>query len=419
MRKPILLLLSVLSFAACNQKTKSSKESKTEAEVLKASLTTKLNDLLAPGYIKGFGVAIVNQDTTLYSKGFGYANTSEDVPYTANTLQNIASVSKTLIGVALLKAQEMGKLDINDPINDYLPFKVVNPAYPEEPITIKQLATHTGTIYDGDLYSEKSYIIESEGLYEKAKALQISEEFNSPEADMEMGDFLRNFLSKDGSWYLKTNYLENKPGERYEYSNVGATLAAYVLELATGQKYSDFSSQYILKPLGMAATGWTFSDIDPSEHTKLYSLSGEEIPFYHLVTYPDGGLITSVNDFSKYLRELILGFTGKGSLLSAESYRLLFSELLDENHFEERDVDNPYDDEYNSGVFLGHTPEGYIGHTGGDPGVSTFMFFDPDTKIGKLLFINTDLDPEGAKQFFSIWKQLEQYETQLEAAIRR
>ncbi|MFT5666856.1 MAG: hypothetical protein ACI9DK_001041, partial [Vicingaceae bacterium] len=56
---------------------------------------------------------------------------------------------------------------------------------------------------------------------------------------------------------------------------------------------------------------------------------------------------------------------------------------------------------------------GQIGHTGGDPGVATHMFFNTETKIGKLLIINTDLKKEGKKEFIDIWKKLEEYETKL------
>ncbi|MFT6948621.1 MAG: hypothetical protein ACJARP_003055, partial [Vicingaceae bacterium] len=69
--------------------------------------------------------------------------------------------------------------------------------------------------------------------------------------------------------------------------------------------------------------------------------------------------------------------------------------------------------EYNMGVFMGISAQGQIGHTGGDPGVATHMFFNTETKIGKLLIINTDLKKEGKKEFIDIWKKLEEYETKL------
>ncbi|WP_431129901.1 serine hydrolase domain-containing protein [Flagellimonas flava] len=339
------------------------------------------------------------------------------VPYTKNTLQNIASVSKTMIGLALLKTQEMGELNLDDPINDYLPFKVFNPYHPEATITIRHLATHTSSIQDGDLYGAKSYIMENANDATLAKSLPSSEEFNLPEDEIEMGVFLKNFLAEEGAWFDKANYLESRPSELYEYTNVGATLAAYIIERSTNQSYAQFTTQHILKPLGMSSSGWKTSNVDQSKRTHLFTIDRKRIPDYRLITYPDGGLITSIDDKAKYLSELIRGYHGKGELLSKESYEQFFSEFLSEENFEEeQDTDRPFDDEYNSGLFIGHTPIGYLGHMGGDPGVSTFMFFNPKTKIGKLLFVNTDLDATGAEQFYAIWDTLGEYELRLNSA---
>ena len=70
-----------------------------------------------------------------------------------------------------------------------------------------------------------------------------------------------------------------------------------------------------VEPLKMTSSGWSFDSVDLSMHTKLYTSGNTEIPFYSLITYPDGGLITSANDLSKYLIELIKGYNGKGTLL--------------------------------------------------------------------------------------------------------
>lgn len=407
-----MLYLVLGTFAlACGEKKGTNQAEKNSVVVLKDSLTHELNVLLQKGTIKGFGVAIVNQDTTLYAKGFGYAKLKAKIPYTQNTLQNIASVSKTMIGVALLRAQEMGKLRLEDPVNDYLPFKVINPNHPKDPVTIHHLATHTSSIQDGDTYGAKSYILQKSDELELAKSLPSSQEFNMPSDEVAMETFLENFLTADGAWYDTTNYLKTRPGERYEYTNVGATLAAYIIERATGETYSDFTTEHIIQPLGMEATGWRVADIDSTQLTHLFTVEGNRIPDYRLITYPDGGLITSAADKAKYLSELIRGNSGKGKLLSKASYDQFFSGFLSETHFEEeRDTDRPFDDEYNSGLFIGHTPIGYLGHMGGDPGVSTFMFFNPKTKIGKLLFVNTDLDKKGADQFYAIWDTLGKYE---------
>jgi len=417
MQKAILATLVVFFPLSCQQQKKGSDIERQNVTELKDSLTSKLTALLENGNIKGYGVAIVNEDTTLYARGFGFSKTREKIPYTKNTLQNIASVSKTLIGIALLKAQELGKLKLDDPIAKYLPFTVSNPNYPKEAITIRHLATHTSSIQDGETYGLKSYILQHVDTVKDTKSVPYSEEFNHPDKMTDLGTFLENFLSVQGTWYSKTHYLEKKPGERYEYSNVGATLAAYIIERATGKNYRDFTKDHILRPLNMSATGWRTTDINTTKRTQLYTVEGVEIPDYTLITYPDGGLITSVEDKAKYLIELIRAYSGKGKLLSQNSYKQFFSPMLDKANFEgEERSSRPFDDEYNSGLFLGHTPIEYLGHTGGDPGVSTFMFFNPKTKIGKLLFVNTDLDQKGADQFYAIWNVMSTYETKLNQA---
>lgn len=161
--KKLFVLALMISLISCGPEA--AKDNSTAATgpalpaAVKDSLTNELKSIAASGPIHGFGVAIVNADGVVYSEGFGYADVAAQKPYTAHTIQNIGSVSKTLIGIALLKAQELGKLQLDDPVNDYLPFQVVNPFYPETPITIRQLSTHTSTILDTDFYNEKSYMI--------------------------------------------------------------------------------------------------------------------------------------------------------------------------------------------------------------------------------------------------------------------
>ena len=63
---------------------------------------------------------------------------------------------------------------------------------------------------------------------------------------------------------------------------------------------------------------------------------------------------------------------------------------------------------------MGLTPKGYIGHTGGDPGIATFMFFKPGSKTGKVMMINTSVrNSGGVKQFYDIWYTLDEYEQKL------
>lgn len=371
-------------------------------------LTEELKKICAREYINGFSVAIVNQDGILYEKGYGYSDIKTNQKYTNNTVQNIASISKTFIGIALLKAQELGKLNLDDPINTHLPFDVSNPYFPNEQITIRQLATHTSSIKDPSQYEKNGYILKEK----ENKVAKANSNFRSPDEKIVLDDFLKNILSTQGKWYKKNNFSKTKPGEIFEYSNVGAGLAALIIEKATNQSFNKFTNEHILKPLKMSDSGWSYNEIDFLKHSKLYLNNETELAFYELANYPDGGLITSSSDLGKYLTELIAGYSGNGKILNNESYKELFKPQLTDVNYTERN-ESVYNDEYNMGIFMGISAQGQIGHTGGDPGVATHMFFNTETKIGKLLIVNTELKKEGIQEFIDIWRKLEEYETKL------
>lgn len=399
MKKLLLLLAFYAMYCPAYSQSKNSTEQ---------TLTEALEQISSQGHINGFSVAIVNSDSTLYAKGFGYADVSEKKKYMANTIQTIASISKTIIGLSLLKAQELGKLKLDDPINNYLPFEVVNPYFPEESITIRQLASHTSTIKDAPQYDSRGYVLRGENNV----GAKVNKNFRPPSEMMDYELFLEKILSAEGEWYKKKNFIKKKPGEIFEYSNIGAGLAALVLENAVGESFPEFSKTHIFEPLGMSSTGWFLKDVDDSKHTKLYVDKNTELAPYQLVNYPDGGLITSSSDLGRYLSELISGFAGDGTLLNTESYTELYSpNLNDENH--KVRSESAYNDEYNMGIFMGLSAKGQIGHSGGDPAVTTLMFFNSETKIGKLLIANTKLTKKGIAAFIEIFKTLASYETTL------
>lgn len=407
MNKIIVIICLALMFACKTNNKQETKEDK-QFIALTDSLTAALHKIHEQGFINGFSVAIVNDSAILYNKGFGQADIATKKPYTKNTVQNIASISKTFIGVSLLKAQELGKLKLDDPINNYLPYEVKNPHYPEETITVRHLATHTSSILDTDYYA-KSYVMKDPIEAIDTTAVHIPDYFNGPETRIPLADFLENILSDKGAWYQKEGFLNNPPGEHYEYSNVAATLAAQVLEGATGVSFPEFTQTHILDPLGMTASGWSFDAIQMEDHSRLYADTKTPLPFYSLITYPDGGFTTSSTDLAIYLNELMKGFVGKGTLLHSDSYTELFKKQLNASHHANEDGEEPSGDEHNSGIFMGFKANGEIGHSGGDPGVSTHMFFDPTTHLGRILIVNTDLDEEGFKELIAIGNTLTEY----------
>lgn len=355
------------------------------------NLQTKLDSLSqVENGLVGFSVAIVNSDSVLYKRGFGFANLQDSVLYTTSTIQNVASISKTFIGVCLMKAQEEGLLNLNDPIHQYLDFEVINPNFPNHPITIRHLATHTSSIRDNEFYAGQSYILKDP----KSKTnTELGVDFQR-QSRLTMEGFLKEMLIDSGKYFNENSFLFKEPGTQFEYSNIGATLAALVLEKATGIPFHLYCKRNILEPLGMMNSGWSFDQINIKNHSLLYMPSREAIPFYSLITYPDGGLITSVDDLSKYLQEMIKGYKGIGTLLSQSGYQELFRSQLNSSHF------NSLEDlEQNEGIFISIEQSAMLGHSGRDPGVSTYMHFDANKGMGYLVLTNTEMDEKAYDQY--------------------
>ncbi len=412
MRNFSLLLIIIITFSSCNQSKKIKNNSLSEHQITLDSLTMELESIQKDGQINGFAVAMVNHNGVLYEKGFGLANVETKEKYTEHTIQHIASVSKTLIGIALMKAKEMEKLNLDDPIHDYLPFKVINPYYPNKTITIRQLATHTSGINDTEQYMNRAWILTKNQDLTNVNTDYPAQRLNPSEFDIPMEKYLKEYLEIDGAYYQDDNYINFKAGERYNYSNIGATLCALVIEKATGQAFDSFTKKHILKPLGMSSSGWSLKDVDIKKHSRLYRNDNTLIPFYTAITYPDGMLISSSSDMAKYLTELIKGYSGEGTLLTKQSYKELFTEQLREQNFESRNAENPYNGDYSPAIFIGHSALGYIGHSGGDAGVGTWMYFDKEKKTGRYIVINTDMgNDERAKEleYYAIWDKMNAY----------
>ncbi len=335
--------------------------------------------------IPGVAITVVKNDSIAFQQTYGQANVAEDIPYTNQTTQPIASISKTFIGLALMQLIEKGHFTLETPINDILPFKVINPHQPKQQITIQQLVTHTAGIYDTAAYYQQYYIKKGENLLlPTAKALQ--KENILEKADMELGDYLKAALTPEGTLYDTANFIKKGTGKVYRYSNIGASLAAYLIEVTAGMSYAEYVKQHILQPLGMNQSTF-FRDELPVEHlATLYTAKNLPLPEWSHPSYPDGNMNTSNDDMTLYLLEMLRGINGKGSLLSKKGYDILFSRK--------------------SPVFINgkngqiHTvfwdltgPR--IQHSGGDYGVISFLSFNPSTNSGFYVISNINPDSIG------------------------
>ena len=315
---------------------------------------------------------------------YGFRDAKKTIAYDSTTIQPVGSVSKTVIGLAIMKAIEMGMLSLDADINTYLDFPVKNPRVQHHrPITLRHLATHTSGIRDREKAYREAY---TEG--------------NLPTESLR--DYLRSYFIPGGKRYATDNFGSDAPGDAYAYSNIGAALAAYVVESATKIPFDQFTERYILQPLGMHHTHWFYRAEDATRYSRLFDGKDKAIDPYTLTTYPDGALKTTIADLARYLQALAAGYRHQSPLLSEKSWDELFRKQFTDTH----PVRNIDPKEPNSGIFFMHVKSGMIGHSGSDPGVSAMIFFDPVTGRGKVFMGNEDLNEKNLARFRQIWESL-------------
>ncbi|HYH57524.1 MAG TPA: serine hydrolase domain-containing protein [Anseongella sp.] len=361
----------------------------------------------------GFAVAVVNKDSILYEDAFGYADVKAKLPYTVSTLQPVGSVSKTLIGFALMKAVEQGLFTLETAVSDVLPFRVVNPHFPDDAIRIKNLATHTSSINDRMETLLRSYFLRpgadsSLALFRTMRSAGVSLTPIEPS----LGTFLKEYFQKGGKWYHPENFEATRPGAAYHYSNFAAALAAYAVEYASGMSFSAYTRKYLLEPFGMDASGWFPNEVDSRKMALLYNSHGQLYPAYGALTYPDGSFITSSHDLARYLQHILRGAAGDTAALPPA----LFREMLRAQFHKDNLPQGIPESEPNSGIFWAIDPEGHPGHVGSDPGVVAYISLDLKSGTARLFIANTErrnhlegiLNEELIALREAVWKLLEE-----------
>ena len=374
------------------------------------AFTDSLTNLFNASTLAGMTVAVVKNGAINLQKSFGHANVENKTVYTNQTNQPIGSVSKTFIGVALMKAIEQGHFTLETNINEILPFDIHNPNTPDTPIKVKHLVTHSAGLEDSEeTYDLQYYIKEGENMLLPTSQviLAFGVEVGNGHS---LGDYLSAVYTPNGPLYDEDTFLEEGPGKIYEYSNIGASLAAYLIEVKTGQSFATYVNEHIFKPLDMINTGYDRSQINQDLLATLYISNAYELPEYSHSSYPDGFVNTSNEALTKYLLEMIKGANGSGTLLSKESYQILFTRQSPDS-MEEGEV---------HAVFWDLTTNGRIEHNGGDPGVSTVLSFNPITNSGYIVMCNTSGSGLGEalgvddfvaiREFFSIANYVQTYE---------
>lgn len=394
MSKPTTILALALLVLACSglpEQSSGADQPEPLPDETESTLDSLIEQNMDAGGIVGLGAAVIVNKQLAWMNSYGFADRDKAAPFTPNTIMNVGSISKTFTGVALMRAVQEKVLSLDDDINNYLPFRVTHAFFPNEPITLRQLATHTSGISDRPSIYEAAYHYGGD----------------SPEP---LGTFVRDYFASDGKYYSKDNFLDVRPGRHREYSNIAAALAGYIIEVAVGEPLNVYTKQHIFAPLGMDDTGWFLSEIDLAKHSKLYDRQGRSttpVQLYGLTTYPDGGVRTSVADLAKFFIALLNEGEYEGArILETQTVK----EMLRFQFTESSKPDNISLNEKNSGIFWSTKYDvTRIGHGGSDPGIQAAMLSDLSKEIGVILLMNTSLDDPAERHYVEIFANLWSY----------
>ncbi len=292
-------------------------------------------------------VATIKDGMVSATAEYGWAVANER-PIETDTKMRIASLSKTPIGMVVFKLVEEGKLNIDTDISEYLGVLVRHPDYPDMPITIRMLLTHTSGLTD------KGY---------------------------------QDSLEKIQDHLLSPKAYQEKPGEKFRYNNYGFGLAATICECVTRKSLNNLVKEYFLNPMGIEAS-YLGGQLNSQKLATIYDSewkiglsvkrqampkTDKNVPGRYMMLYA-GGLTISASDLAKLLTILVNeGMYNGMQLLSQESIDQMQTPQLPNNSIQGMPIKKKaglYNQEY-----MYH-------HSGSAYGTYSFYMYNPETDIG-------------------------------------
>ncbi|KZM73882.1 serine hydrolase domain-containing protein [Nocardia terpenica] len=264
-----------------------------------------LPNIVAATGSPGVAVALATA-TELRTIGSGYADLAQRIPMTGNSVGPAGSLTKPLLGVALMQMVEAGAMTVDAPINDFLP-PGLRPADPVgAPVTPMMLGSHQGG-YRTDF-------------------IDATLHRPGPFAD----HFARRLAADRTPEYGGVSPLLGTPGT-YAYSSLGMSLLGCAVEHLTGLGYAEYVDEHILRPLRMNGSALPTGAPGPSHWDELWQRPDRAVgymgfggwcvptPEFHAATYPAAGMVTSPADYARLLRSLLRSTAGDTGVVSPES----------------------------------------------------------------------------------------------------
>lgn len=317
--------------------------------------------------IPGLSIGIIKDGQIAYTKGFGLAEVGTERAVTPETVFQLGSVSKMMVGIAIMQLKEQGKIDLDAPVTDYLPyFKMADERYKE--ITIRQILSHRSGLRYSTGY----------GFY------WYTSDYQSPEYDD--GSLERHVRN------LTQVKLQFTPGKSMQYSDLGFEILGDVIAKVSGQNFEAYTQEHIFGPLGMMHTSFMVRDIPPELLAAPHGYGPKVNSFfpYSRQHAPSSHLFSNVDDMLRYaLAQLNQGQLGETRILPAIAYGEMWTAQGDTN------LPSPWERKVGLGWFLGGQ-EGprLVGHGGMDIGFGCGFIMAPDDGLAVVVMVNREYPAE-------------------------
>lgn len=381
----VIWLFLVTLFLSCTDNTDEDSYDAVTGIQTNADLSSYLESLLDRKDIPGFSINVSIDNSAVFQQSFGYANIANQTPYTNQTINNLASVSKTFLGAATAKAIEQGYFTLETNINDLLPVPIVNPKQPNAIIKIKHLVTHTSGIIDvpSTYIASNYFILPGENTTSSIANILINQLGIQQINRVDLDEYLLEIFNEDGALYNQENYLNALPGTTWAYSNDASSVLGFIIEYVSDMSYDEYVATYILNPLQMANSTFNIEAVNFDQTATLYYNQNSPFPRYGNHGYVEGGLYSNSDDMSKYLLDMMKGARGESStLFSKNTYNLMFTPQLQSEIV-------PIEFAENHGLFW-YMKNGNLIHGGNSLGVSTHIELKQDGSSGFFIITNMD-----------------------------
>ncbi len=252
-------------------------------------------------HVPGLSACIIKGDSVVWNNNYGFMNLEDSIPVSDSTLFNTWCVSKPIIAACVFQLIEDGLLDLDQNINDFMPFQIINPHNNADSISPRMLMAHSSSI----------------------NGWQLINQMTIGDSPVSLSYFLENYLCVGGEYYSEANYYNTVPGSAFNYDSYATSVSAYLVEPLLGTSFSLYAHNSVLTPLDMNTSAWFLSEINLDNLAIGYKYLGGNFlpqPHYGHPAYPTLTMRSTAHELSNFVIMMLNQGVYKGlNILSSES----------------------------------------------------------------------------------------------------